>query len=155
MKIRTGFVSNSSSSSFICCVCGREETMFDGSLRDVEMVSCVNGHCMCNDETLKPVSNSRSYEDCYELDQSYCPICQFVESDVADIAAYLLKETKIPRDEAFAEVKKLNKRRKKLYDSEYVMYACKKANIDSATILPEIKTKFGTYDKFSEYLETL
>jgi hypothetical protein len=44
MKVRTGFVSNSSTSSFICDICGDVEAGYDLSLTDVEMHQCVNGH---------------------------------------------------------------------------------------------------------------
>jgi len=44
MKVRTGFVSNSSTSSFICDICGEVEAGYDLSLSDVDMHQCVNGH---------------------------------------------------------------------------------------------------------------
>lgn len=47
MKVRKGFVSNSSSSSFICEVCGNVEGGYDCSLADIEYVQCENGHIMC------------------------------------------------------------------------------------------------------------
>jgi hypothetical protein len=51
MKIRKGFVSNSSSSSFLCDVCGKTESGFDACLSDVEMSSCENGHTYCDSHT--------------------------------------------------------------------------------------------------------
>jgi hypothetical protein len=44
MKYRLDFVTNSSSSSFICDVSGSIEGGFDCSLEDVGMYECVNGH---------------------------------------------------------------------------------------------------------------
>lgn len=44
MKIRNGFVSNSSSSSFICNFCGEAEGGYDFTLRDADMAECVHGH---------------------------------------------------------------------------------------------------------------
>lgn len=44
MKIRNGFVSNSSSSSFICNVCGGIESGYDESLRDLGMQMCEHEH---------------------------------------------------------------------------------------------------------------
>lgn len=48
-KIRNGFVSNSSSSSFICDFCGYDESGFDLCLSDVNMSQCEKGHTFCND----------------------------------------------------------------------------------------------------------
>ena len=53
MKIRNGFVSNSSSSSFICEVSGRMETGYDGSLIYAEMFECINGHTVGNEFRLE------------------------------------------------------------------------------------------------------
>jgi len=46
MKRRNGFVSNSSSSSFLCEICGRQEVSYEG-LSEVQMVECDNGHTFC------------------------------------------------------------------------------------------------------------
>lgn len=47
MKIRKGFVSNSSSSSFVCEICGESEGGYDLSPRDANMACCENNHYMC------------------------------------------------------------------------------------------------------------
>ncbi len=48
MKIRQGFVSNSSSTSFICGICGEDQSGYDTSLDDTNMQSCINDHTFCN-----------------------------------------------------------------------------------------------------------
>jgi hypothetical protein len=48
MKIRKGFVSNSSSSSFICDVCGENQSGMDIILSDCDMFKCQKGHTICN-----------------------------------------------------------------------------------------------------------
>ena len=63
MKIRNGFVSNSSSSSFICDVCGHNESGYDISLEDCEMYECVHGHVFCEDH----VEDFDKKEFCLEL----------------------------------------------------------------------------------------
>ena len=49
MKIRNGFVSNSSSSSFICDYCGTVESGYDCCLDDFGMTQCEKGHTFCKE----------------------------------------------------------------------------------------------------------
>lgn len=196
MKIRADFVTNSSSSSFVCEICGRSESGWDMCLSEAEMMECVNGHTFCYDESLpKPTkkamikmilenkwnkdawnSDIKDYKDytedellvmskdelwegfccedsgCYGVPECICPICQFIEYSENDLSAYLLKEYGVPREDVFAEVKKLNKRRRKLYENEYITYVCKQFNLNPAEIVAEWRDKFGTYKEFKLWL---
>ena len=195
MKFRKDFVTNSSSSSYVCEICGRTESGFDLCLSDAEMMECVNSHTFCREEALKRPSKKdlikmilenewnkdtwdstlkgrRDYTEeelitmeeddlfdkfCseggyYEVPECVCPICQFIEYSEYDLSAYLLKEYGIPRDEVFAEVKQFNKRRKKLYENEYITYVCKKFELNPTEIVSEWKEKFGTYSEFKKWL---
>ena len=49
MKFRKDFVTNSSSSSYVCEICGRTESGWDMGLSEAEMMECVNGHTFCCD----------------------------------------------------------------------------------------------------------
>lgn len=108
MKIRAGFVSNSSSSSFICDVCGDEVSGVDIDFTWYELGICENGHNFHKHEAVnkdKPYSftyNGEEYtyndfEDAYQYDLGeipsfYCPICNMKEVSYSDAVAYLLKE---------------------------------------------------------------
>lgn len=198
MKFRLDYVTNSSSSSYVCEICGRTESGWDLGLRDCEMMECVNGHVFCYDEALPLPSkkemiktilenkwNERSEYDCtihkhvviiyakdellekdedtlffdfyndghYDVPESVCPICQFIEYSEYDLSAYLLKEYGVSRDEVFAEVKKLNKRRRKLYENEYITYVCKKFDLNPTEIVAGWKERFNTYNEFKKWLK--
>jgi len=53
MKIRLGFVSNSSSSSFTCVICKEDVSGMDLGIDEAGMCECVNGHIFCQDHLTK------------------------------------------------------------------------------------------------------
>lgn len=146
MKIRNGFVSNSSSSSFICQICNHTEVGMDLGLEEAGFVECVNGHTFCESHILGKVEDE-NYEH-YELPEVNCPICNYEEISYSDIRRYFVNTSSITTDEVFAEVKKVNKRRKKLYDTEYVEYVLKSKGMTADDLLLALKTQYPKYTDF-------
>lgn len=67
MKTRIGFVSNSSSSSFVCCICGERDVIYDGcSISEYDICIDENGNEMCsrhiNKEYLKDIIKTKRKE---------------------------------------------------------------------------------------------
>lgn len=147
MKYRKDFVTNSSSSSYVCDICGEEETGWDFP---ENMRECENGHLFCEDHLLE--GENDDFDIC-EVPESRCPICQFVDFSEHDMAKYLEIKYHISREEAFAEIKKVNRRRRKLYDSEYIEYVCRVMILDTTRILESWRRDFGTYEKFESFLK--
>lgn len=192
MKIRSDFVTNSSSSSYICEICGNECSGWDVDLRDYDMCECENGHVLCQEHLLNPPreekikiilenrywnEETREYdiaytreelegmdddelyeillgsESYYEIPEYLCPICQFEEYSSNDMVRYLLTRYKVPKDEVFAEIKKQNKRRRKLYDHEYIAYVVDKYGLKLGDIQAKWKEEFKSYKDFNDSLE--
>ncbi len=87
MKIRTGFVSNSSSSSFVCDVCGEEISGMDICLSEAEMYQCENGHTFCEFHALE-VDEEEGFDDRYEVKEKHCPVCQFKVMTDRDLSSW-------------------------------------------------------------------
>ena len=69
------------------------------------------------------------------------------------MARYLLTRYKVPKDEVFAEIKKQNKRRRKLYDHEYIAYVVDKYGLKLGDIQAKWKEEFKSYKDFNDSLE--
>lgn len=182
MKMRNGFVSNSSTSSFICDICGEEYEGWDACPQeDVYGCSeCENGHIMCNEHLKNTKKEPILVEGCKhafdrkiarfcpecgepawveDTNEDYisaknCPICQFKTYSESEMAQYLEKTRKISRDEVFTKIKAINKRRRKLYDSEYITHVCEKFSLTDDALLKEVKEKFEDFAAYCKFINS-
>ena len=155
MKVRKGFVSNSSSTSYTCEICSDTESGWDsGSMEDFGFVECENGHIICMDcgEIEEEDENMYSEDDGSLVKSELCPVCRFEVTSKSDLKVYLYKEYKVGDGEVLEEIKKVNKRRRKVYDADYVNYVYKKHNLQELDVLQEFRDKFGTYAKLLDYI---
>lgn len=118
MKIRAGLVSNSSSSSFICEVCGNTESGWDAYGPDLGFCECEHGHVFClehilidepeiKEEWIDFVKDDpyatftyKGYEFDSEVPEALCPCCQMKNVSNNDFNRWLTKTGKM------AELKK-------------------------------------------------
>ena len=115
MKIRNGFVSNSSSSSFICDVTGQEVCGYDITLEDYDLCECEHGHIFPADMIIG--EDSEDDDDCWSVSEKRCPICQ------CKVALFPTGDrlTKYAAELLGMSVEQLSARFKELkVDSEYV-----------------------------------
>ncbi len=72
MKMRNGFVSNSSSTTFACDLCNFREAGWDSSsIEDYGLIRCPEGHCVCREHINR---TSICDGECCELeDMNACP----------------------------------------------------------------------------------
>lgn len=113
MKIRNGFVSNSSSSSFICEVCGTIESGWDACIEDMDMIRCIGGHELCKSCVSIP-EDKDSLEDItvidgdweeQAVDEKHCPACNLTVIDDALALRYLLSKVKYTKDSIRQEIR--------------------------------------------------
>jgi hypothetical protein len=170
MKVRKGFVSNSSSSSFVCKVCGEAFEGRDAGYEDFELFGCINGHTMCQEHALKELTingktqeeieeeddedGSSDYFEISEIDEACCPICNWQTLSYSDAESYLLKTSGITTEEVFTEIKKVNSRRKKVYAEEYVKYVFERKGLTDEKFIESMKSQFKTYEEYTRYKPT-
>lgn len=99
MKVRQGFVSNSSSSSFVCAICGNADAGMDASPSDFGMAECENGHTFCTSHS--------SHQDLSEYDTpaEKCPVCSLKEVLDEDILTYIVTKNKLNVEDLVHEIK--------------------------------------------------
>ena len=174
MRKRLGFVSNSSSSSFICDVCGGLESGYDVCLDDVNMSCCIEGHEFhnhCNkvevDEnkfkevTINHIKNlidryKKSIEKHPYNDNFYKKAIKNFENDLKEIESS--EEFNIDSYDSYFEdgissefcpICSLNVIR----DSDIIKYMYKEFNVTKEDITNEIKNKFKNLKELEQFVK--
>ena len=152
MKIRKGFVSNSSSSSFVCDICRSDYSGFDASLSDAGMSECVNGHTICDKHL---VEDAEKYDDmsfadkkkyCLTLDTYYedkiieiedeDELDEFYEENLEYEARYNIPSNTCPCCELISPT-----------SDQVLKYMLFEKNKSREDVEDEMRTRFSNYDE--------
>ena len=177
MKFRKGFVTNSSSSSFICDVCGHDVSGWDMCMSEAEMVECENGHTFCEDH----ISNSDESRILLEILNSSMQYSQGIietENLENDKKTRILEEI----DSLKQNMEKIRKNELDEYeisdmlydfgyrynfpskfcpicnfdtsvDEDLLQYLCKIHNVNISELLQKLKAEFKDYDEFQAFIK--
>ena len=176
MKIRLGFVSNSSSSSYICDICGEDATGYDISLEEYEMYVCKNGHVFCEEhmkviptdtELLKVIfedslekykkfresnPNNKNYEEWFkETEDNINELNTLSESEIEekidDEWCDYISESRYEYPPTYCPLCRFDYLSKK----DVYEYVDKKYSIEK--VKKEINEKFDNYEQFKNHLK--
>ena len=99
MKIKRNFVTNSSTTAYVCIVCGETVGAYDSeSMEDCGFMQCENGHELCESclpDNIDVMKNEGDYEG--EILEKYCTICTLKTITDKDLLSFLQKEGVIER----------------------------------------------------------
>jgi hypothetical protein len=164
MKIRQGFVSNSSSSSFTCIICGEEYSGMDAGLEDAEMFECCNGHVFCESH-ISEEDRFTAFKE-YLLNDEYFPkkFKNKIKNMTAEELEDFLENEEVDEDDEFDRTDEemrygfpekfcpicnfLN-----LDPKTTVEYLLKKYDITKEEIKQELKSKFNNYSDFTNFIK--
>ena len=118
MKKRNGFVSNSSSSSFVCGICGEIESGMDLCLSEAEMYECDICHHDFHNDCARPIlppdvwnEYRESGASCYGVPEKYCPICLNLFIPDSRVLGYLIEASGKTKEDIIKEIQDENKNR--------------------------------------------
>jgi len=159
MKIRNGFVSNSSSSSFTCDICGTTESGFDAGLNDFDMSRCIEGHTFCNchksgeataakiRESLIQSERNRKYRQPEVIQKEINALMAMTDEEVKDKASSDNDPYEIIS--CFCPICTMEE----ITNEDALSYLMKKHNTTMDAILAEVKNRFsGNYEQFKNFV---
>lgn len=148
MKIRNGFVSNSSSSSFTCSVCNSQFSGWDAGPHDFGHEECVKGHIFCNHKIVNKERFDKLVEK-GETDTDELPDGYWKDPDRIEKYGLMGDDLyEIPSE--FCPVCCMNI----ICNDDCIAYLYKKYSTNNKELADEIKKKFSSYDEFREYLKS-
>lgn len=169
MKVRLDFVTNSSSSSYVCKICGNEQSGWDMGISDAGMLECENGHIFCKSHLeeeystvklglryLKNYIKENEENDKEDLIEEYKEILEKYESEEdPSIIEDFLQENDIICDLEYEFPPELCPicSFDILLESDIVEFLKKKGVLNIDELKSHIKDKFPSYSDFKEYIE--
>ena len=159
MKIRNSFVSNSSTSSYICDVCGEEKAGRDLCLSEAEMFQCTMGHTVCEScwpgnpfYHLRHASREEQIKFLQEDAPSWYNKDNYEEMDQRDLEACLddaLSDVRHEMPSSFCPCCKLEI----ITEDDEILYLRARCNMSKEEVHKEIRAQFDDRKDMMEKLD--
>ena len=160
MKIRSDFVTNSSSSSFVCEICGSSESGWDMSLSEAEMYQCENGHTFCQyhakeftrEEMIELIFKLKLNEEAiynYETKEYETVDKEFFDDKEDEYLFEFLTKDGYGLPASMCPICSMEK----AAHHDLLKYLLKKNNLKAEDILKEWKETFNSYRELDMYLK--
>lgn len=159
MKIRQGFVSNSSTTTYTCDVCGEEAAGMDINLSEWGMFQCVNGHTVCEKHEIHVTDDMKKTMllnfttkwdgDGGEAVRVEAKKCIDEDGHWEDLFDETFEEYTYESPAERCPICQF----KEISNSEAIRYMFKKNNITKEEIMTEMKNTFSNYAELKEYLK--
>lgn len=150
MKLRHGFVSNSSTSSFLCCVCGQMEAGSDScGMADYGFCRCEHQHEMCTDHMLdgsEDVSIEQMKKYLLENVVDEEELKEMTDENIQEAYEENASEEDSVYDfpERFCPVCQM----KSIEDERLTTFILKKLGTTKSEVVKEIQKTYKNYDEF-------
>jgi len=165
MKIRQGFVSNSSSSSFTCNVCGTEQSGWM-SVDEAGMFECENGHTVCKDHVRKDFDKKKFVNKLIEIVDNLTKLgyvdkeklkdyLKRINDDKTDVEELIEiyeqcdEEHNYKRIAIFCPMCNLEK----ISDEDILLYLSKRDKFEINDVEDEMRKKFDTYNDMTLFFK--
>lgn len=156
MKIRKGFISNSSSSSFICDICGTMDSGYDCAPHELGFAKLPCGHLICMEEVINLPDEEFAVLVADELKQyepkqysvDYFKSLDGIETDISIKEKYY----KLTRKHYIKEQCPICTN-KVILDKDLLSYVLIQIGKDKQTVTDEIKQKFATRDDMLDFFK--
>lgn len=158
MKYRTGFVSNSSSTSFTCDITGRTESGYDMGLEEIGMFECQAGHTFDEDcIDLDDVRKDLRPEATKIFHNEYAKDNEFSETFIDDIVHDLMGDYRYDLPEKFCPICQMKNFTHRDLRRFFIAYRAEQSGVSKEEaeqlLYEDIRNKFKSYQEFKEFLK--